>query len=76
MTPVGGAGRAAASISRLRGLGTDGALLATALVGAAALSRMASGGLGGAAAGPLLATAAAGSIVPGIVLRRRVPLPK
>jgi transglutaminase-like putative cysteine protease len=36
---------------------------------------MVAGGLGGAAAGPLLATAAAGCVVPGIVLRRRVPAP-
>ncbi len=58
-----------------RALAADGALLASALVGGAALSRMVAGGLGGAASGPVLVTAAAGCVVPGVLLWRQVRAP-
>ena len=61
--------------TRTRDLGSEAALIATALVGGAALCRMVAGGLSGGAAGPILVTAVAGCVVPGALLRRRVPAP-
>jgi len=58
-----------------RALAADGALLASALVGGAALCRMVAGGLGGAASGPVLVTAAAGCVIPGVLLWRQVRAP-
>jgi len=55
-----------------RALAADGALLASAVVGGAALCRMVAGGLGGAASGPVLVTAAAGCVLPGVLLWRQV----
>ncbi len=56
-------------------LATDGALVASTLVGGAALCRMVAGGVGGAASGPVLVTAAAGCVVPGVLLWRQVRAP-
>ena len=47
-------------------------MLAVTLVAAAGLCRMTSGGLGGPALGPLLATAVVGFAVPALLLRARV----
>jgi len=55
-----------------RALAADGALVGGAIVGAAALCRMVAGGLGGTATGPVLVTAVAGCVVPGVLLWHRV----
>ena len=56
-------------------MAADGALVGGAIVGAAALGRMVAGGLGGTATGPMLITAAAGCVVPGVLLWHRVRAP-
>lgn len=50
-------------------------MLAATLVAAAGLCRMASGGIGGAAVGPLLGTVVVGFAVPALILRTRLGPP-
>jgi transglutaminase-like putative cysteine protease len=75
VTGTSGAVHEGLSVARARAQAADGALVALALVGAVALVRMVEGGLGGGAAGPLLVTAAVGSVVPGALVQRRVQAP-
>ena len=59
----------------LRRLGPDAWLLAASVIAAAAVGRLFQGGLNGRAIGPLLVSAAVGSVVPAFMALKRVPLP-
>ncbi len=75
MTSSSGGDAKGTSTSGFRVVGSEGALVASALVGGAALCRMMAGGWGGAVSVPILTTAAAGCVVPGILLRRQARAP-
>jgi transglutaminase-like putative cysteine protease len=59
----------------LRRFRPDLALLGASLVVAASLTRLLAGGMRGVALGPLLASAAVGSVVPAVLATRRVAVP-
>ncbi len=59
----------------LRRSAPDVALLGASLTVAASLTRLLGGGVGGVALGPLLASAAVGSVVPAALATRRVTVP-